>query len=119
MMVWFIVIVFFITFYVLPVFFCSDKKYSPSYRALAVSELLFGGVIFVGGMIAGVIKGSIISLPLSMFFGVLWMLMAFHLQAGKPIARKVCFYLSILRLFTIIGIPFSLLAFFQLRKTET
>jgi len=47
-------------------------------------------------------------------FGILWLLLATHLNYGSVKARKICLVLSLLRFATVFGAPFSLFSLYLL-----
>lgn len=50
--------------------------------------------------------------------GLFWFALANYLFRGKKWARTLCLVLSVLRLFTFVGIPFSAISLTLLRKQE-
>lgn len=89
------------------------------------SEEVFAALIFLPALMEFFFYNiTIISRTLFviLFFnalGLAWFVLVCFLAQGKKWARKVCVLLSVIRIFSIIGLPFSLITLISLREKES
>jgi hypothetical protein len=114
------------TFFILPNFFknrpsSSEEPVAASVRISSWIELIFGLLVFFGGIVYSFFshfsaETSFFIFSLFCLLGMLWMIMASRLSNGNYQARKMFLILSAFRIFTIVGIPFYAASIFLLRK---
>ena len=93
-------------------------------RTAVRTEGVFATLIFLPAFIKWTMYDiSIISPQLFyvIFFnliGLFWFVLVYSLFHGRMWAKKTCLVLSVVRCFTIVGIPFSLISIISLRNKE-
>lgn len=91
------------------------KKEPPkTIRIVEKSEVIFGALVLMSSVYFIFIEQDIMYACFSLTLGFFWLFIAMCLYMGKNWARIICLVLSIVRIPTIIGIPFSVFSFYTL-----
>ena len=86
-------------------------------RVASWLEAVFGIMLFFSGVLFAVDPtiiglsgpvGAMYALLCCLGAGVAWLVLAANINSGSKKARRICFVLSILRVFTIVGVAFSI-----------
>ena len=87
-------------------------------KVLERCEMVFGGIVLISsGFFGAIVKSGAGALAV-LIVGILWFVLAFGLYHGKKWARILCIILSIIRIPTIIGIPFSIVSLYIVMFSE-
>jgi hypothetical protein len=87
------------------------EKPPKAVRAAGMAEGIFGVLIWAGTVF---IENSGLFRLMVLIVGVFWICLAVSLYRASKTGRLICGVLSIVRILTVIGIPFSLFSFYML-----
>ena len=108
------VILYVVSLYVNAKYMIQPEKPPKPVRAAGMAETAFG--IMVVGSIA--FTDSHAFLAFILLLSLFWICIAVSLYKANKIGRTICLFLSILRIPTVIGIPFSLFSIYKLYFTQ-
>jgi uncharacterized membrane protein YccF (DUF307 family) len=88
----------------------SKKKPPKCVKIVEYCEMTFGSLVLVSSLYFGAVEKNGICALLALIVGVLWWILALAIYLGKRWAWIICIILSLIRILTIIGIPFSVIS---------
>jgi len=91
-------------------YLCSLRNPPRSVRIVERCEMTFATVVFAAFFMFAWIERTKSALLVGLAVSLIWYALAVAIYLGKRWARMLCIILSIIRVVTIIGIPFSVIS---------
>ena len=99
-------------------YLCSLRNPPRSVRIVERCEMTFATVVFAAFFIFAWIERTKSGLVVGLALSLIWYALAIAIYLGKRRARMLCIILSIIRIVTIIGIPFSVISLYITLSSE-
>jgi hypothetical protein len=109
------IILYFFYQYICAKYMLQDQKPPKSVRAAGIAEVVFGMLVLSPMWF---IQDNQLFLVFFQVLCLFWICIAISLYKASKIGRTICLILSIVRIPTIIGIPFSIFSLYQLYFTQ-
>jgi hypothetical protein len=90
----------------------SARKPPRSVKIVELCEMTFGAIVVASSAYFRGVEHSRTGGLLALIIGILWWILAIAIYLGHRWARTLCIILSIIRIVTIIGIPFSVISLY-------
>jgi uncharacterized membrane protein YccF (DUF307 family) len=88
----------------------SKKKPPKCVKIVEYCEMTFGSLVLVSSVYFGAVEKNGICALLALIVGILWLILALAIYLGKRWASITCIILSLIRILSVIGIPFSVIS---------
>ena len=99
-----------------PKYLIQPEKPPKSVRAAGMAEAAFG--VMITGALAFIDLNNTFLKAFIWLLALFWICVAVSLYKASKIGRRICLILSIVRIPTLIGIPFSLFSLYKLYFTQ-